>query len=299
MGLPVRLCIGPGGGGMGLPDDDFGGDIVPEGRAPGSATPDAAAAAGSEVSPRGGGGVGAGAGGLGAEVAGGGLGASAGGLGAAESGAALAAGAWGSVSVSTGSWRDGALGVGRTAGGRGADDSLAGGGAGAGGLGGVGASAAGAVSAGGLGGGGGFDAATLAGSTTFLGVDVSDGCKALTPASVTRRGSSAADGAASFTTLRGGAVLDDTAPAAGSAGFGSDSASSGSGSRISPSRSALRRTRSACCSTTLEEWLLTPIPNALQRSTVSLLLSPSSFASSYTRILAKSLRFALRTSRKK
>ena len=56
--------------------------------------------------------------------------------------------------------------------------------------------------------------------------------------------------------------------------------SSGWTSRLSPSRSALRRTRSAWASSMLDEWLLTPIPSALHRSSVSLLESPSSRANS-------------------
>ena len=56
-------------------------------------------------------------------------------------------------------------------------------------------------------------------------------------------------------------------------------------SRMRPSRSALRRTRSACASSMLEEWVLTPMPSVAQRSSVSLLVSPSSLASSWTRIL--------------
>ena len=67
---------------------------------------------------------------------------------------------------------------------------------------------------------------------------------------------------------------------------GSGSSSGGWWSRISPSRSARRRTRSACASTTLDEWLLSPIPSASQRSSVSLLVRPSSRASSYSRIFA-------------
>lgn len=50
--------------------------------------------------------------------------------------------------------------------------------------------------------------------------------------------------------------------------------------RLRPSRSALRRTRSACASSMLEEWLETPIPIAKQRSRPSLLVRPSSRASS-------------------
>jgi hypothetical protein len=60
--------------------------------------------------------------------------------------------------------------------------------------------------------------------------------------------------------------------------------SSGWCSRISPSRAALRRTRSAWASSMLDEWLLTPIPSARERSSASLFVRPSSRASSYNRI---------------
>jgi len=60
--------------------------------------------------------------------------------------------------------------------------------------------------------------------------------------------------------------------------------SSGCLSRRSPSRSALRRTRSPWASSMLDEWLVTPIPRSRQRSSASLLVRPSSRASSYTRI---------------
>ena len=69
---------------------------------------------------------------------------------------------------------------------------------------------------------------------------------------------------------------------AGLAGF----TSSGCSGRISPSRSARRRTRSACASSMLEEWLFTPMPSATERSSVSLLVIPSSLASSWRRIFA-------------
>jgi hypothetical protein len=52
--------------------------------------------------------------------------------------------------------------------------------------------------------------------------------------------------------------------------------SSGWTGRRSPSRSALRRARSACASSMDDEWLLTPIPRDRQRSSASLLVSPSS-----------------------
>ena len=44
----------------------------------------------------------------------------------------------------------------------------------------------------------------------------------------------------------------------------------------------MNRARSACGSTIDDEWLLTPIPSELHRSTVSLFVRPSSRASSYT-----------------
>jgi hypothetical protein len=56
--------------------------------------------------------------------------------------------------------------------------------------------------------------------------------------------------------------------------------SSGWTGRRSPSASALRRTRSALASSIDEEWLLTPIPSERARSSPSLLVSPSSRASS-------------------
>ena len=70
-------------------------------------------------------------------------------------------------------------------------------------------------------------------------------------------------------------------------------------SRRRPSRSALRRTRSACWSSMLEEWLLTPMPRSMHRSSASLFCRPSSRASSYTRIfLAKLLRQSLLRSKR-
>ena len=62
--------------------------------------------------------------------------------------------------------------------------------------------------------------------------------------------------------------------------------SSGCTSRINPSRSARRRARSACASSIPDEWLLTPMPRTAARSSISLLVSPSSRASSCTRIFA-------------
>jgi hypothetical protein len=58
--------------------------------------------------------------------------------------------------------------------------------------------------------------------------------------------------------------------------------SSGCSSRRMPSWSALRRTLSACASWMLEEWLFTPMPNCSHKSSSSLFVRPSSFASSWT-----------------
>lgn len=68
------------------------------------------------------------------------------------------------------------------------------------------------------------------------------------------------------------------------AAFFSGFDSSGCSSRTRPSRSARRRTRSACASMIDDEWLFTSIPMTRQRSTASLLVRPSSLASSWTRM---------------
>jgi hypothetical protein len=62
--------------------------------------------------------------------------------------------------------------------------------------------------------------------------------------------------------------------------FFAGAGSSGWTGRLSPSASALRRTRSAWASSIDEEWLLTPIPRDSARSRPSLLVRPSSLASS-------------------
>ena len=68
------------------------------------------------------------------------------------------------------------------------------------------------------------------------------------------------------------------------AAFFSGFGSSGCSSRTRPSRSARRRTRSACASMIDDEWLFTSMPMTRQRSTASLLVRPSSLASSWTRM---------------
>ncbi len=85
-------------------------------------------------------------------------------------------------------------------------------------------------------------------------------------------GSAAVEG--SGATFFAAAFLVAAAFLAGGAG------SSGCTGRRRPSRSAFRRARSACASSMDDEWLLTPIPRDRQRSSASLLVSPSSWASS-------------------
>ena len=92
--------------------------------------------------------------------------------------------------------------------------------------------------------------------------------------------------AAFFAAFFGGGFLVET-----TAGFSAEPVACSAGSAdsvgglIRPSRLALRRTRSACASTMLEEWLFTPIPRSTQRSMISLLERFISLANSYTRTL--------------
>jgi hypothetical protein len=72
----------------------------------------------------------------------------------------------------------------------------------------------------------------------------------------------------------GGATTDCSVAARDDVGSGGETA------RRSPSWSALRRTRSAWASSMDDEWLFTPMPRDKERSSASLLVSPSSRASS-------------------
>ncbi len=85
-------------------------------------------------------------------------------------------------------------------------------------------------------------------------------------------------GAVSGSTTTGSAA--EAAAAAFFVGRRAGLGSSGWTSRLRPSRSALRRTRSAWASSMLEEWLFTPIPKETARSSASLFVRPSSLASS-------------------
>ena len=72
----------------------------------------------------------------------------------------------------------------------------------------------------------------------------------------------------------------DATPAAGADCSRSLDSSGGGSSPISPSRFALRRTRSACASSMLDECVFTPMPNCSQRSSTALSDIRSSLASS-------------------
>ncbi len=101
---------------------------------------------------------------------------------------------------------------------------------------------------------------------------------------VTALDGAALDGAATS----GAGDADSTAAASADAFFLplTTTGSSGWTSRIRPSRSARRRARSAWASSMPDEWLFTPMPKTAARSSISLLVSPSSRASSCTRIFA-------------
>jgi hypothetical protein len=104
-------------------------------------------------------------------------------------------------------------------------------------------------------------------------------------------------GAAAFfaTAFLVGAFFAGASPSAGAASaffaaaffaaaFFAGFSSSGWASRFSPSRSALRRTRSACASSIEDDTLRTSMPIVFDRSSASLFVSPSSLASSAIRI---------------
>jgi hypothetical protein len=102
-----------------------------------------------------------------------------------------------------------------------------------------------------------------------------------------RAGSGAGSGATGSATGAGGGGTAFTGCGCSGAGSGCvRSGSVGCSWRTRPSRSARRRTRSACASSIPEECVFTPMPSAKQRSRHSLFVSPSSLASSWTRIFA-------------
>jgi hypothetical protein len=107
-----------------------------------------------------------------------------------------------------------------------------------------------------------------AADTVFLaGAELTDGADAAAAAGADDEAEAGADDTA---------LADFVALAAFFAGAGS----SGCTGRRNPSASALRRTRSAWASSIEDEWLLTPIPRERASSSPSLLVRPSSLASS-------------------
>jgi hypothetical protein len=98
------------------------------------------------------------------------------------------------------------------------------------------------------------------------------------PADVSALSADPSAGLAAF--FFGGGFFDETTGASSLPLSADDASSSGGASRTRPSRSALRRRRSAWASTMLEEWLFTPMPRAPQRSMISLFERPNSLASS-------------------
>jgi hypothetical protein len=312
MGLPDDDTGGPGGGGMGLPDDDTGG--WPGAPAPwaglpaaGAGRPGAGAAGrpGPDERPGAWGRPGAGAegrGGRGARAAG--AASCAGGRGRGGSGGrgARAAGACGGAGAAAG-------GLGASArrggtGGRSPPDEVTsrGGGPGgrgepAGGMGrpgggplgrGIGREAGGAEGLGGaLDAGGLRDVSAGRPARSFSIVvresTASTACSARSPAGDRR--SADAPGRLSTASPRAGA--DAAFSLAGALAFVDVTGSSGGCSlRTRPSFLARRRTRSACASSMPDECVLTPMPSVKARSRASLFVSPSSLASSWTRIFA-------------
>ena len=264
MGLPVTERGGPpGGGGIGRPEALVGACTGAEGGATGGAAALAATWGGA-----GGRGAAGAAGGADGVAAAGAAGATRGAVEGATAAGAAAAGAC--AAGATGATGVGAAG--RAAGAAGAAGRTGATGAGVGARLGVGACS---------------DAGRLVTSRAPVrligGVDGASGIGAGGPSLPTEAGAGPSDGVrsdrsasplASAATFFAAAFLVAAAFLAGGAG------SSGCTGRRRPSRSAFLRARSACASSMDEEWLLTPIPRDRHRSSASLLVSPSSCASS-------------------
>jgi hypothetical protein len=292
MGLPDAETGGPGGGGMGLPDEDVGGRWPPAGGALGRPGGGAAGRGGRGVRAAGAAGVdgwGLGADGRGAAGRAAGRGGAGAGAGAGAAAAGPGAAAAGRAGARPGSGRRGGPSP--------PDDVTRGrGGGGGGGVLGVGRAGAcdrpppersGAL----------LDAARAGGRLAGASSASAGAGAAAAGASARSSRAGALAGASSFA----GAALGALAALAGAsdafsvfalgalvafAAFTGAGGSSGCWARTSPSRSARRRTRSACASSIPEECVLTPMPKAKLRSRHSLFVSPSSRASSWTRIFA-------------
>ena len=251
MGLPV-IDRGVGGGGIGLPDEVRPAELSPASAACKLGSGSAASTTGL---------VGAAA--VGAWVVGAGLGFEAGGCGARavdscgdEAGRAIG----GAGRGAGGSSRRGGMAapLERTTGRAGAE---------------VGRGGEGGASA----------ATTAAGCTAGTASGAVGGAAGAGAASTTETSGAGASGAVAGAT---GSVALVLAAAFLAGAFLTGTGSSGCSSRTRPSRSALRRTRSACASSMLDECVFTPMPRSSERSSVSLFVRPSSLASSWTRIFA-------------
>jgi hypothetical protein len=291
MGLPVTERGGPpGGGGIARPDALVGGRTGAEPGWVGTSVVAGAAATAEAGWAAGAAGTGvatcAGAAGADAATCAGGAGAGVAGAagvaaGAGVAGAAgVAAGAtWaGAAGATAGAGAGAAAGAGAGAGAlaAGATGATAGGGVGTtgDGAGVTGAAATGATGAGRGAGGGAALGCSEAGRLVTRRAPVrliggGDTGSAPSPAAGLVPSAAGEPGSPVDATVLAGAFLA-AAFLAGAAG------SSGCTGRRRPSRSALRRARSACASSMDDEWLLTPIPRDRQRSRASLLVRPSS-----------------------
>jgi hypothetical protein len=291
IGLPVAdMGRPPGGGGIWRPVADIGGRAPAGGVGElGAAGAEVSGAAGAGAAAAGGAATaGAGAAGAGGAATGAGAGAAAAGRGPPEdTGGRLGGmpGGNGRPATALGGrlsvWRElemtrcsgsAGRGAGSAAGAAGVDAGAAGAGAASATGAGVGAGA----STGAAFGASGFAAAGAGASATGAATGASTA-----GAAVSAGAASAAFAAAALLGLRTGFSI-----------FGS----SGCSSRVRPSRSARRRTRSACASWMLEECDFTSIPSINERSSVSLLVIPSSLASSWRRTFFGTLAISLSSS---
>ena len=126
----------------------------------------------------------------------------------------------------------------------------------------------------------GASSASGAGSGTGTSSAAGSGVGSDSGAGVGSSGATAGSGVGSNSGAGATSAAGSDSSAAFLAFFGFFPGSSGWTSRTKPSRSALRRVRSACASTMLEEWLFTPMPSDSQRSRTSALVIPSSRANS-------------------
>ena len=167
---------------------------------------------------------------------------------------------------------------------------------------GAGASATGAGTGASTAGAGAGASVTGVGATEVSGAGADSSTFELVRVGVSVAGASDTSGASTFVAAAffaaaffAGAFFAGASPSAGAASaffaaaffaaaFFAGFSSSGWASRLRPSRSALRRTRSACASSIEDDTLRTSMPISFDRSSASLFVIPSSLASSAIRI---------------